>query len=144
MNACSEKRDVKLFHIAHYSNFPTSFIRNITSYSMENVVFHSFLGWITIILHFSQHHTMHFSFKGWENVTFWSWEWKEHQSCIPRLGSWRLIWMSTIWTLVKAHSCKYYKRDGHSCENTRRQWRSYWAKTSLFWVWLSSRETRTA
>ena len=56
--------------------FSCSLTSNITSHSMKNMAFHSLLRWKMIILPILTTSLIHFSLKGWENVTFWSWEWK--------------------------------------------------------------------
>ena len=72
------------------SNFSCSLTRNITSDSMENLAFQSLLRWKMIILPILTTSLLHFSLKGWENVTFWSWEWKVDLtmgkiSCFPKV-----------------------------------------------------------
>ena len=66
------------FHSLEWSisNFPCSLPRNITSHSMKNLAFHSSLRWEMIILPILTMSLKHFSLKGWENVIFWTWEWK--------------------------------------------------------------------
>ena len=43
---------------------------------MKNLAFHSLLGWKLITLPILTTSLTHFSLKGWENVLFWTWEWK--------------------------------------------------------------------
>ena len=69
----------QLFHSQEWSmsNFPCSLARNITSHSMENLAFHSFLRWkmISILLILTTSPT-HFLFQRLGEHTFWTWEWK--------------------------------------------------------------------
>ena len=44
--------------------------------SMENVAFHRLLRWKMIILPILTTSLIHFSLKSWENLLFWTWEWK--------------------------------------------------------------------
>ena len=67
------------------SNFPCSLTRNITSHSRKNLAFHSLSRWTMIILPILTTSVMHFSFKGWENILFWTWEWKGY--CISCAGT---------------------------------------------------------
>ena len=53
-----------------FSNFSGSLTRNITSHSMENLAFHSFLRLKMIILPILTISLIHLSLKGWENVLF--------------------------------------------------------------------------
>ena len=47
---------------------------------MENLAFHSLFRWKVIILQILTSSLVHFSLKGRENVTFWSWEWKGYST----------------------------------------------------------------
>ena len=58
------------------SNFSCSLTRNITSYSMENLAFHSLLRWKMITLPILMHYLTHKFFFKRENITYLSWEWK--------------------------------------------------------------------
>ena len=64
-----------LAHAWSSSNFPCSFTRNITSHTMKNLAFHSLLRKDDYPTN-SHYLTYTFCLRGWENVTFWPWEWK--------------------------------------------------------------------
>ena len=50
--------------------FPWSLTRNITSHSMENLAFHSFLRWKMILLPILTTSLIRYSLKGWESLLF--------------------------------------------------------------------------
>ena len=58
------------------SNFSWSLTSNITSHSMKNVAFQSWLRWKTIVLRNSHCITYTFLYKRLGEYTFWTWEWK--------------------------------------------------------------------
>ena len=62
------------FHSQEWSisNFLSSLARNITSYSMKNLAFHSLLRWKMIIIPILSTSLIHCSLKGWEIVTYHS------------------------------------------------------------------------
>ena len=74
------------------SNFPSSLTRNITSHSMENLAFHTLLRWRMIILQILTTPLIHFSFKGWENVNFLSWDWKGYIGWLCKLANTYYLW----------------------------------------------------
>ena len=58
------------------SNFSRSLTRNITSDSIENLVFHNLLRWKMIILPIPTTSLIHFFLGRMGECTFWTWEWR--------------------------------------------------------------------
>ena len=59
------------------SNLPHSLTRNITSHSMKNLAFHSWLRWEMIILLILTTSFITFLFRRLGRCTFWTWGWKD-------------------------------------------------------------------
>ena len=66
------------FHSQEWSiwKFPLQPHQKYYITQMKNLAFHSLLRWKMIMLPILAISLIPFSLKGWDSVTFWSWEWK--------------------------------------------------------------------
>ena len=99
------------FHSQEWSisNFSCILTRNITSHSIKNLGFHHLLRWKMIILPILTTSLIPFSLKGWENVNFWTWEWRAnpHHQFFQRKYS-RVAFLSKCLVETRSHALEYF------------------------------------
>ena len=134
------------------SRFSCNLTRNATSHSMENLAFHSLLGWKMLILPILTTSLIHFSLKCWENVRFelgserWTTEPPVNDNPAKRFKAAERVYNCLFITIAPMPSGRQCVESQRTCNQLAKigplKRKSFLSKQQCYGAWLSGRLTK--